>query len=470
MKMIQPSNIHRNKSTWATLATGVLAVLTCATHAPGQSADALIDKLVDKGILTTKEAKDLRAEADADFRKAYQVKSGMPDWVTSFKLNGDLRLRYDGIYSDNPALVERHRARYRLRFGATAVMMDKFEAGFRLMSGEGSSIAGVSDPISGNTTFDNGGAKKGIFIDMAYGKWTAINNADWSATFIGGKMENPFVFSDIVFDPDYTPEGLAMQAGYNFNHDHALKFNAGVFTLDELSGSSHDPYMMGAQLRFESKWSPKLHSSMGVALLNIARKDALVVTGNAVNNFNNTVPNQNRGNTRLPTGAATIFGTNGLASNFNPIVADASVTYTLDKFPGYNGAFPIKVGGDFVYNPAISSKNKGFSGGVTFGKSGKKGLWDLSYRYKYLGADSWYEELVDSDFGAFYQTGLPNGASGTGYGPGTNLRGHVIRMGYSPADALTFNVTYYLAKTITTPQPSVTSELGRLQVDATFKF
>ena len=48
----------------------------------------LLDKLVDKGILSVKEANELREEADKDFAKAYSVKSGMPDWVTALKLNG----------------------------------------------------------------------------------------------------------------------------------------------------------------------------------------------------------------------------------------------------------------------------------------------------------------------------------------------------------------------------------------------
>src|SRR6185436_3635116 len=76
----------------------------------GQSADALLDKLVDKGILTVKEANELKEEADAGFRKAYQVKSGMPDWVTALKINGDFRARYAGHFfqdDEGPFAVQR---------------------------------------------------------------------------------------------------------------------------------------------------------------------------------------------------------------------------------------------------------------------------------------------------------------------------------------------------------------------------
>jgi hypothetical protein len=33
-------------------------------------------------------------------------------------------------------------------------------------------------------------------------------------------MENPFVFSDMVFDADYTPEGAGVQVAYTFNDKH----------------------------------------------------------------------------------------------------------------------------------------------------------------------------------------------------------------------------------------------------------
>src|SRR5262249_19754705 len=76
----------------AAIAISVASVL-CSINSQGQSADALLDKLVEKGILTTKEANDLKREADQNFTKAYQAKSGMSDWVTSLKLSGDFRGR-----------------------------------------------------------------------------------------------------------------------------------------------------------------------------------------------------------------------------------------------------------------------------------------------------------------------------------------------------------------------------------------
>src|SRR5260370_32461163 len=91
----------------------LLCSMAFATGAFAQSSDSLIDKLVQKGILTVKEANDLKEEADKNFTQAYSVKSGMPEWVTALKFNGDFRGRYEENNSDNIYYVTRDRFRYR---------------------------------------------------------------------------------------------------------------------------------------------------------------------------------------------------------------------------------------------------------------------------------------------------------------------------------------------------------------------
>src|SRR5262245_51659479 len=141
----------KTNRTRAALAAGIFVTGLAASTGQAQSVDALLDKLVDKGVLTSKEAKDLRQEVDTDFTKAYQAKSGMPDWVTSLKINGDFRGRYEYFHSPNDAFVDRSRWRYRARLGLVAVLQDNFEVGLRLGSGDvdGGIGAGI-DPISQN--------------------------------------------------------------------------------------------------------------------------------------------------------------------------------------------------------------------------------------------------------------------------------------------------------------------------------
>ena len=118
------------------LALGAVTSAACVTSGQAQSGNALLDKLVDKGVLTAKEAKDLKSEVDNGFTKSYQARSGMSDWVTALKINGDFRGRYESFSYENGTTPDRSRFRYRARFGVTAMLKDNFEVGIRLGSGD----------------------------------------------------------------------------------------------------------------------------------------------------------------------------------------------------------------------------------------------------------------------------------------------------------------------------------------------
>jgi hypothetical protein len=355
--------------------------------------------------------------------------------------------------------------------GAVATLKDNFEMGFRLTSAEPNTFGG--DPISGNTSFQDNGSKKFIYIDQAYGKWTPINSGPWLLSGVVGKMENPFVYSDMVFDPDYTPEGFAIASGYTIDDKHSLKLSGGLFILDEINQgaqASDDPLMSGVQLRYDAKWTPKIATSLGAGILHISDEENL---------GNGAVPNINVGNSRDAAGNLT-------ANNYHPFVLDASLTYMVDKFPFNTGPFPIKIGGEFMHNPGADEDNEGYWAGIFLGKSGKKGTWELSYRYKRLESDAWYEEVVDSDTGVYRQVAPPGGAipgagQSAGYRAGTGLKGHVARFAYSPSDAFTIGVTYYMYELVDTPSVVSTlpgggtvttkeSNTHRVQLDAIWKF
>jgi hypothetical protein len=328
-----------------------------------------------------------------------------------------------------------------------------------------------ASPLSQNQTFQNNGSKKGIFIDQVYGRWSPLRTANWKGGLTFGKMEDPFVFSElgIGMNSSYTPEGGALTLEYKPSNSQTVRWINGAFILDELSASSDDPYLFGTQLRLESKWSKRVTSSAGVMLLSFASVDRL---------NNGGVPNINVGNTRyIPSGTNQA---NGLASyNFNPILADASVGYLFDSAPLYNGAFPVKLVGTYLVNPAAPSHsdNYGWTAGFALGKAGKRGTWELDYNYKWLGANSIWEEVVDDDFGAYWATtagGNFDMKDAPGYYTGTNVRGHITKLSYSPTDSLTLSVKWYLTTLIDTPAVAVGADgeslLNRFQVDAVLKF
>lgn len=453
-----------NKQLLTALLAGGIAATTVTAHA--QSNDALLNKLVSKGLLTKQEADDLKKETDSGFDKAYHAKTGLPDWVTSLKFNADVRGRYDLVDFMNRdsglANTDRSRFQVRARVGLTATFVDNLELGFRLTTADSDSSTSTSlsqggNPISGNSTFQNNGSKKFAYVDTAYGKWTAIKNDHWVVSGTVGKMDSPFVFSDAVLDADYTPEGAALQLAYKLNDLHSFTLAGGYFMLDEVNqgkNASGDPTLVGVQARWDAKWTKQIDTTLGLAGLSVS---------DTVNLGNSAVPNIQVGNSRDAAGL--------LENNYNPLIADAGFTYWLEKGPLYRGRFPLRLFGTVIHNPSADDNNNGWEAGMGFGKSGKKGNWELNYRYRYLEADANYEEFPDSDFGAFYAAGLSgSGKSAGGYGAGTNVRGHTIKASYSPADAFTLSVSYSLTELIDAVPSDSKSRTGRLLVDAMWKF
>ncbi|MGH7952104.1 MAG: putative porin [Limisphaerales bacterium] len=436
-----------------TLFAGATALMAFTPQIHAQSSvDALLNKLEQKGVLTVDEADQLKAEnakdSAADFDKALSSKFPMPDWVTSYKLSGDFRGRFDD-QTGNDALVSRIRLRYRLRVGLQVNMKDNFQIGFSLGSDDAASASNPTGgtPTSNNSTFLGNGSKKFIFVNTAYAKWTPIKNDDGCLSGLFGKMSQPFDVSWMLFDPDYTPEGGVLQSSYKFSDSQSLRFNSGAFVLDEVSGSSRDPFMYGGQMIWDAKWTPHLASSLGVSTFDIVKKQKVKTTYDG-----------NSGNTLV--GGA-------FANNFNPIIGSGSVIYTLDSFPLYNGAFPIKFAGEYMDNPGASHNNEGWNASVMFGKAGKKGNWDISYRYQRLEADAWWDQ-VENDDNLAYSPVAFNGA-GPGVVSGTNVKGHLIAFDYSITEALTFTFTCYVNSLINNPSPA-SSDAIHAMADIMWKF
>ena len=439
------------------MVAGAVGVMALAASSWGQTADALIDKLVEKGILSVKEANNLREETDKGFNQAYAVKSGMPDWVNSLKLNGDFRARYEGIYQDkdnamigvqppftSPSTAfteDRNRFRYRARFGITVAMVDQFEVGLRLASGDG--IAGGSDPLSTNTTLDRNATKKAVNIDLAYGRWTP---KDWVMLEVG-KMNNEFWMSEMVFDTDYTPEGAQEKLIYAINDKHSISWTSGQFVISENfaptgNGNNNDTYLLANQVEWAAKWTPKISSRTAVSLMNFV---------NNKDNTQTTPPGSNN------TGGNQGLLGNGSYYNITPIIVRGELTYLLDSFPLFNGAFPIVPGVEYAHNLVSGlDKNEAWNVGVTFGSSKVKGNWQVSYNYKDIGLNSVWAALTDSDFGV-------NGSGGT------DNRGHVIKASYRPYDPLSMNLSFYLTEKITLNSLSHNSQM-RMQADLVWTY
>jgi len=423
-------------------ATALMA-LTPFLHAQ-TSVDNLLNKLEQKGILTPNEADDLKAEnatnSVADFNQAMNSRFPIPDWIIGYKLSGDFRGRFDERTTPNPAQEDNARLRYRLRVGLLVNMKDNLQVGFRLGSGDVNSANGLGGgPLSNTPTLQGNGTKKFLYIDEAYGKWTPINDDTWMVAGTIGKMDEPFQETPMVFDADYTPEGGALQATYQINDWNSLAVNGAGFVLAYSSSAAQNmSFLYGAQAMWNAKWTGHISSSLGVAAYDIVNRD-LLTTANAGSG--------NKGNSVNAAGDP-IY-------SLNPIVADASVTYTLDSFPLYKGAFPIKLTAAYLNNPGAPrsggsvvggapSGNEGYYAGITFGRAVKQGTWDIGYRYESLDANAWYAQIVNDD----------NQAYNAGFAGGTNVKGHLFTADYALTDALLFSFTCYVNSMIGNTNPA----------------
>jgi|TARA_B100000959_G_scaffold274632_1_gene326828 hypothetical protein len=388
----------------------VLASMILIGTAEAQSSEALLKTLVKKGVITEAEADELRKETTQGSKVAVR------DWVERISFKGDLRFRFEnfnnaGAGNTKPA---RERFRYRFRYGVTTTLNDDWKIGFRLASG------GTGNSVSTNETMDDDGGNDDLNIDQAYAAWTPGD--DMKLTF--GKMPNPLRLDDAVWDSDYTPEGVAFNYAYELSQNHKVGVALGGIFVDESSNNSSDAYAGLAQVTLDSVLTSKLSSYLGVAAYNLFNKESALEDGGG-----------NKGNT----------GGDAPTNNMNPFIVDGALTYKLDSFPMYPGAFPISVGGTYINNPGADNKEEGYLVTVKFGKAKKVGAWEVGYQFRELQADSLYDNWVADDYGAYGVGGDSNAYYG-----GTDVRGHAVHIKYQLTDSMQCAARVMRTEAITT--------------------
>ncbi len=403
-------------------------------------ADALVDTLQKKGLLTQREANEVREQMFKDAREQFPgMKIKVGSWLDEMKLYGDMRLRYEqfwdrqGVTAGNGGLLgtfeqqDRTRYRFRLRAGMVATAGD-WEAGFRLASGDGSGA--TSDSISTNTTFDGFGSKKNINIDLAYLKYMASFIKHGELSLMGGKMENPFWETDMVYDPDLTPEGFAEQYKFKVNDAYSLFANLSQWALAEENTTGigspstvgQDRYMMGYQVGHEWKIAPKkieLKQAVGYY-------DYVNLRGQASATDTGSLPVLNNAN-------AVRNGTVVFEDEFNVLAINNELKL------GYWEKYPIRLQGEYINNLGQTFSgldaylNEGYKVGAILGEAKKKGQWQIGYWYERLEANATFSGFSDSDFG----------------GGGTNNKGHIVKAAYMLTDWASLGLAYFNVQPIT---------------------
>lgn len=322
---------------------------------------------------------------DADNRSA------MPGWLEDLKFSGDLRLRYQGecFSGEDRNTKDRNRARFRLRVGATKTWLDdQMEVGFRLASGSS------DDPTSTNQTFDDHFSEKHVWIDLAYARY----NPNWlkGFTLVGGKMKNPFVHTDLVWDSDVNPEGVWGRYKHKLGNLEPFA-GVGYFVLDE-SGGGHDTILVGYQAGLDWKIT----------------KDVKWTVAGTYYDFDH-------------------FHTSYRDANGNDVNAAGDLAagqfhmINLTNKVGFKAlGLPMSAYFDWIHNCGdkdsaedYDNQNNGYAVGLKVGKNKRKGDWSAGYKYAYIEANATPGAINDSDFGH------------------ANRKGHVWGATYNLTDSLT---------------------------------
>ncbi|MCP5519800.1 MAG: putative porin [Verrucomicrobiales bacterium] len=426
---------------WRTRLLASAAVVVSGLTLLAQSNDALLDKLVQKGILTRKEADELRLEETPP----PSSRMSLAQWVEKVSFSGDLRVRLDSIHSAAPGFVVRDRYRFRARFGVTLDLAQDLEIGLRLTTGD-------DNPISQNVTFADNASKKEVRLNEAYLKYTPLHDGVWTGYVEAGKMRNPVEFpSSILYDRDYTPEGFAQSLTREVAPGQDLNLVLAQYVLDEIGGSNRNPWMFGGELRWDSEWSDRVTSSLGAAGFTIMNPDSLTV---------DRVPYVGQGNSRTPGGV--------LIEDYDIVYGEAEWTYTFDSGPLYSGRFPVYLFGNALYNLGAAEENLGYGLGFRVGRARRARQWELAYVWTHLEADAWWDQVVESDFGAVWSAAPPAGR--TGYFSGTNIEGHWIRGTYAIFDQWSVSVACFVTSLIDNPMPEAATDTTRLFVETSLHY
>jgi hypothetical protein len=354
--------------------------------------DLLLEKLVQKGIITSGEAEQIKAETDTEIRnkvigtasKEIEAQSKISSFLKNTKFKGDIRLRYQ--YEDKDS-IDRHRGRFRFRYGFETKVNDMLKIGMRLTTG--------SDHNSGNQSFDTLWNSKGFYLDRAYAK-LALSD---TITLIGGKMSNPFEKTHLVWDGDISPEGIGVK--FDFPVASNVFVNAGFFPIAEDSKYESDPYMYGIQAGYSGKpLGGKFKAAVayygfeGMKGVNPDKLDA-EAAGNTLD------------------GGKYKYG-------YNPL--DFLVSFDIPNTP-------ITLFGDYVKNIASNvEEDTGWLAGIAL----KHGQWKFSYNYERIEADCVPGFLPDSDFN----------------GGGTGSKGHGLKLGYKLNSFSSLGLTYIIGEDI----------------------
>jgi hypothetical protein len=359
--------------------------------------------------LNALEAENARLKANSEQVAMVRESKTSASWTETLKWKGDFRYRYEDIEQDGKD--DRERNRIRARAELVARPTDTTEVGLGMASGG-------DDPVSTNQTLGGGGSTKDLKLDLAYFKWTGIENMYLQA----GKFKNPFYKeqkSGLIWDGDFRPEGAAI----GWANDRF--FATASYEFIEGDSRNDDDGMFGVQVGGKFSLSDRLMLTAAAMYLDIPTRGREAIIDDDF--FGNSSVNGE------------------YLYDYKLVNLSLGLGFSLFELP-------MTAYADYVENDDADDLDTGYLAGIKLGKAKKQGSWQFQYQYQDLEADATFGLVTDSDF----------------MGGGTDGEGHKFSGKYMLNDKWYLGATYFDGNTGVDLGDD--ADYQRLQLDTGFKY
>jgi APA family basic amino acid/polyamine antiporter len=352
------------------------------------------------------------AHAQVVVAKPVPVESAAAPSSSTLTLSGDVRVRYEHTTTEGDT-QDRDRGVMRTRMKAAYKPNAYLEVGVRVTTGD------PANPRTTDVTFDDFAHKLDVSLDQAY-----IKAHRGGLTVGGGRLPNPFVGTELVWDGDVNTPGVSGELALPRLGRLSPSLTSMLFVVDEREAAT-DSRMVGTQLAGKTALSDAWTLTLAAAYY-----DYNMVTLNT---------SDVRGN-RL-----TADGTHYL-SDFDLVTVLGKLNYR-----GSNRMWPVTLTTEFVENTgAADSDQQGFDVELDAGRSRVKGAHRA--RYGFMTADR------DAVLAAFSHDNTPLA---------TAYRMHTFAWDWYPRANYSTNVTVYVYRsTLANADPYQT----RLRMNFTVEF
>lgn len=287
---------------------------------------------------------------------------------------GDIRIRFE---EDIVQKKVRFRQRYRARLGFNAMINSDFQLSMRV-----STSNNPNDPNSTHVNANDGFNHINIIFDRIYVHYNPKKMKQFGLWL--GKFPNLFVnskiFSEIVWDDDIQPEGLAFEYESTWSKNTNLNFVNGSYFLSQFRSGDDKLWLNTSQITLQSKRNKNIRFTVSSGLYYYFN-----IKGQQADN--------------------SIFDPNGGNSTYidvvNPNIQRYSTNFFINenflilKISNFKKDITLKT--EYIQNFGASTDNIGWVAGISVGSLKSAKDFKFYYQYQDIQKDAIFSPFANDD-------------------------------------------------------------------------